>query len=112
MRITTLVFSLLILSGANAVAADHTVTMKSISFEPKVLKIKVGDAVAWTNTSYTTHSATSQKVAGAAADSLFDTGLIDPKKTSKKVKFEKPGTYKYHCSIHGTSMSATVEVQP
>lgn len=101
---------LLIFSTSAALAASHTVNMKSISFDPKKLTIKVGDTVEWKNLSYTPHSATSDD--STAKDSSFDTGLIEPKKTTKKVTFSKPGTFMYHCSIHGRAMTATVEVQP
>jgi plastocyanin len=106
----------LILVTPLALAATHTVKMKSISFEPKTLTIKVGDTVEWNNISYTQHSATSEAPVAinktGTQSSVFDTGLVEPKKSSAKVKFEKPGTFKYHCSIHGRAMSAVIEVQP
>ncbi len=101
---------LLILITPLAMAATQTVKMKSISFDPKMISIKVGDSVEWKNESYTPHSATAdESVAPAEA---FDTGLIEPKKTSRKVKFGNTGTFRYHCSVHGHAMSAVVEVQP
>jgi plastocyanin len=86
-------------------ATVHTVTMKSISYDPKSIAIKQGDSVEWVNKSYTEHSATE-----STTGEHFDTGLIQPKKTSKKVEFTKPGTYSYHCSIHGKTMSGQVVV--
>ena len=41
----------------------------------------------------------------------FDTGDIEPGKSSKAVKFEKPGEFKYHCKVHGKTMSGTVVVK-
>ncbi len=94
-----------------AFAATHTVEMKSISYEPKVLKIKTGDTVQWTNVSYTEHSATSDD-ANDKSEPKFETGMIARKKTSKKIEFKSPGTFAYHCSVHGKTMSAKIEVQP
>jgi plastocyanin len=92
-----------------ASAQNHstkTVTMKSISFDPKVLQVKIGDSVEWENKSHTEHSATADE------NSAFDTGLVAPNNKSKKINFDKPGTYKYHCSIHGKSMSGEITVAP
>lgn len=86
-------------------AKTVTVQMKSISYEPKKLVVHAGDKVEWTNVSLTPHSATSESGA-------FDTGMIDPKKSSKAVEFKTPGTFPYHCSMHGKTMSAVVEVTP
>jgi plastocyanin len=96
-------FSLLLALSAHA-AAPHVVTMKSISFDPKVLEIPAGDSVVWENKSYTDHSATEQKEGG------FDTGLVKPKAKSKAITFKNPGEYHYLCSIHGKTMSALVRV--
>ena len=87
-------------------AADRVqaVIMKSISYDPKTLEIEAGDAVEWTNKSYTEHSA-------SAEDSSFDTGLIPPGKTTKQVTFSSPGIFTYHCSMHGKSMTGIIKVK-
>jgi plastocyanin len=90
-------------AGENGAAVTRTVIMKSISYAPKELEVKVGDSVQWQNKSYTEHSSTQN-------EGLFDTELIAPGKFSKKVKFDKVGTYKYHCSMHGKSMSGKITV--
>jgi plastocyanin len=102
--ISRMTATLLILFAQPLLAANHTVTMKSISYEPKALQIKAGDTVDWENVSYTEHSAT------ADDGEAFDTGMIQPKKRSKKIEFKKPGTFTYHCTMHGKSMSAHIEV--
>src|SRR5439155_2828626 len=40
-------------------AKPITVTMKSLSYDPKKLEVQVGDSVVWTNESRTKHTATS-----------------------------------------------------
>jgi plastocyanin len=88
-----------------AEASDITVNMKSLSFDPKVVEVHVGDSVMWTNSSFTKHTATSD-------EGIFDTGEINPNESSKPVKFEKEGEFKYHCKMHGKTMSGTVVVKP
>jgi plastocyanin len=105
-RMSALMMTLL-MSGASQ-AAVHSVTMKSISYDPKKIEIKKGDSIEWINKSYTEHSATADGSKDAAEN--FETGLIQPKKNSKKIEFSKPGTYFYHCSVHGKTMSGQVIV--
>jgi len=88
-----------------ASTAAQKIIMKSISFEPKKIQIHENDSLIWVNGSLTEHSATSDD--GKA----FDTGLIKPKKSSKPIVFKKAGTYPYHCSVHGKTMSGEVTVQ-
>lgn len=87
-------------------AGPATVTIKSLMFDPKTLEIRAGDSVVWTNDSRTTHAATSDD-----DGKTFDTNDIEPGKSSKAVKFEKEGEFKYHCKVHGKTMSGTVVVK-
>lgn len=78
-------------SGATATASGgKSVDIVSFAFHPATLKIGRGAKVAFTNTSNTAHTATG---------SSFDTKRIQPGKT-KVVKFERTGTFAYHCKIH------------
>jgi len=87
-------------------AKSLTIRMKSISYEPKTLEIRVGDTVAWTNGSLTKHTATSDD-----DGKTFSSGEIKPDETSSPVKFDKSGEFKYHCQIHGQSMHGTIVVK-
>jgi plastocyanin len=87
-------------------AKPVTVAMKSLSYDPMRLEIHVGDSVVWTNKSRTAHTATSDD-----DGKTFDTDEIEPGKSSKPVKFEKAGEFKYHCKVHGKSMSGSVVVK-
>ena len=109
----TVLFSLLItcvMSVSALASTTHVVQMKSVSYEPKLIEIKVGDAVTWKNVSYTEHSATADD--STPLDMKFESGLIQPKKTTKPFIFKKAGTIMYHCSVHGKTMSAKVVVKP
>ncbi|HEV2972050.1 MAG TPA: cupredoxin domain-containing protein [Pirellulales bacterium] len=83
-----------------------TVTMKSMSYEPKRLEIHVGDSVVWTNKAFTTHTATSDD-----DGKTFDTGEVERGKSSKPVTFATAGEFKYHCTIHGKAMHSTIIVK-
>jgi plastocyanin len=92
-------------SGATAGTAD-SVVIKDFAFKPSDLKVKAGTKVTWTNEDSATHTATSDD--GSNAPAKFDSGDL-PKGKSYSFTFEKPGTYKYHCSIH-SYMKGTVTV--
>ncbi len=100
-----LAVSLAWLADKKAEASDITVKMKSLSYDPRKLEIHVGDSVIWTNNSFANHTATSDD------GKTFDTDEVKPEESSKPLKFEKEGEFKYHCKIHGKSMSGTVIVK-
>ncbi|TMK57517.1 MAG: copper-binding protein [Actinobacteria bacterium] len=78
-------------AGANATAsASKQVSIVNFAFKPGTLKVKRGANVAFANTANTTHTASSGS---------FDTKRIEPGK-SVTVKFNKRGTFAYHCKIH------------
>jgi plastocyanin len=83
-----------------------TVKIKSLSYDPKKLEIRVGDSVLFTNSALTAHTATSDD-----NGKTFDTGEIEPGQSSKPVKFDKEGEFKYHCKVHGKSMSGAIVVK-
>jgi plastocyanin len=87
-------------------AKPATVAMKSLSFDPKRVEVHVGDTVIWTNEARTSHTAVSDD-----DGKTFDTGAVEPGKSSKPVKFEKEGEFKYHCKVHGRTMSGTIVVK-
>jgi plastocyanin len=87
-------------------AKPITITMKSLGYDPRKLEIHVGDSVVWTNEARTKHTATSDD-----EGKTFDTDEIEPGKSSKPVKFETEGEFKYHCKVHGKTMSGTIVVK-
>lgn len=69
-----------------------TVSIVNFAFKPGTTKVKRGGRVTFTNTTTsTTHTATDGGV--------FDTKRIKPGE-SETVKFERRGTFAYHCKIH------------
>src|SRR5262245_5691853 len=93
--------------GTESDAKQTTVEMKSISYSPKSVEVPVGGSIVWTNKAFSNHTATSEDDGKA-----FDTGEIKPGGSSSPVKFDKEGTFNYHCTIHGKTMSGTVVVKP
>ncbi len=103
-----IIFTLLFMFSFSCFSAENKlqiVTMRSISFDPKVITLKKGETVEWENKSLTEHSATSDD------GKSFDTGLIAPEKKSKAIQMNKIGTYLYHCSVHGKTMHAKIKVE-
>lgn len=87
-------------------AKPVTVAIKSLKFDPKKLEVRAGDSVVWANESKTKHTATSDD-----DGKTFDSGEIEPDRSSKPVTFEREGEFRYHCKVHGKSMSGTIVVK-
>ena len=88
-------------AGASAAEAQpNSVVMKNFDFSPMSLTIKVGSSVTWKNLDGEPHTVTS-------VDGLFRSGALD-QNDSFTFKFDKPGTYKYLCSIHPRMMAAII----
>ena len=80
-----------LLAAAGAVtAADRTVTMVDLAFEPSTVEIVAGDSVTWMNEGAAPHDATGD----GWATPLLTSGQ------SASVEFDTAGTYAYICSIH------------
>jgi plastocyanin len=86
-------------------AAGATVTLTNFQFAPKSVRIRAGEAVTWTSKEGS-HTVT-------ADDNSFDSGTISAGKSFSHT-FNKAGTYKYYCSLHGSTgghdMAGTVVV--
>lgn len=78
--------------GATATASRTAqVEIVNFAFRPGALNIGKGTKVVFSNTSSRSHTATR---AGG-----FNTGRIKPGR-SAAVRFERRGTFRYHCKIH------------
>lgn len=78
----------------------NAVIIKNFDFAPMSLTVKAGTSVTWKNLDGEPHTVTS-------VDGLFRSGAIDQNE-SFTFKFDKPGTYKYLCSIHPRMMAAVI----
>jgi plastocyanin len=85
-------------SGSTATAVE----IKNFAYNPPSLEVAAGTTVTWTNNDQAPHTVT-QNGGG------FQSGKIDPG-ASFSFKFDKPGTYEYHCEYH-PNMHGTVVVK-
>jgi plastocyanin len=97
--LTLLVASLLALAGS-----EHVVGQKNVAFSQKLLKVKAGDSVRFTNDDPVPHN-----VVSVSPSNPFDLGAFK-KGESKSVVLGKPGPVDVECSIHpGMKMRIDVE---
>jgi plastocyanin len=73
-------------------------------FNPAQVTVAAGTAITFNNVSGTTHNVTFTTNGAPANVSDFASG-------TRNVAFPTRGTYDYHCTIHGLSMSGVVVVQ-
>jgi plastocyanin len=94
-----------------AVAGQTTITIASgasvqgsKSFEPDQAQVPLGNKIVWDNTDSAIHTATSGTSAtDPNSAKKFDTGFIDPGKTSKEITITgaKVGdSFDYYCQVH------------
>jgi plastocyanin len=83
--------------------AGARVVIKNFMFSPVALTVKAGSVVSWTNQDNEPHTIASD--AG-----VFRSGALDTN-DSFTFKFDKPGTYRFLCSIH-PYMVGTITVEP
>jgi plastocyanin len=88
-------------NGGDAASASASVNISNFAFDPNVLEVTAGTTVTWTNNDGANHTV-------SADDGSFDSGSIGSG-GSFSVTFDTPGTYTYHCNIHG-NMTGTVVV--
>jgi plastocyanin len=78
-------------SGPAQASRARTVDIDDFKFRPATLEVGKGATVVFSNSSATAHTATDE---GA-----FDSGRIKPGH-SFAARFERKGTFRYHCEIH------------
>jgi plastocyanin len=89
---------------AHPAAAGARVTLKDISFRPARVTIRAGQSVTWTWKDGTTpHNVTSQGKRRFRSSASKSSGTYT-------VRFARPGTYRYVCTIH-FGMNGTVVVR-
>jgi plastocyanin len=98
---TILAAALLLVAATGARAADATVNIKNFMFAMDVT-VTPGSIVTWKNLDGEPHTV-------ASTDGLFHSQALD-EGDSYSFKFDKPGVYKYICSIH-PRMKATITVK-
>jgi len=90
--------------GASPAAPSPQVIIAHFAFTPDVLTVPVGTEVVWMNQDNIRHTVTSDD------NTTFASSLLGGGDTFSH-RFDEPGTFPYHCSVHPT-MTAQVVVQP
>ena len=83
------------------VATTEVQMAKSYRFDPKVIQIKAGDTVTWTNEDNFTHT--------VQVDGQQDHEVGQGESVS--ISFDTPGTYHYVCTLHSKDMDGEVIVK-
>ena len=86
----------------HAQAATYQVTTRGTIFDPIEVDCNVGDTIDWYQNDDTEHWVYSD-------DGLFNSGILESEEHYLKT-FNTPGTYPYHCLIHGYGMSGVIVV--
>ena len=79
-----------------------TISIKDFAFSPQVVTVPAGTTVTWKNLDDEPHTV-------RGSDAQIRSDALDQDE-SYSVRFDKPGTYKYGCSIH-PKMAGTIVVQ-
>ncbi|ABD56587.1 plastocyanin/azurin family copper-binding protein [Jannaschia sp. CCS1] len=89
-----------------AIAADHHIIIRGMSFQPSHMTVSVGDTVMVTNADDQPHTVTAlargldtAQVQGGA----FDTGLIAPD-DMVEVRITRSGVIDFYCQYHPTML--------
>jgi plastocyanin len=99
-----------------AFAADASVSIKNIAYNPPTVTIRQGERVTWTNNDTVGHSVTSDTgtfdstKSGKTCSPSDSTGCIQPGDRFF-ITFNAPGTFAYHCTVH-SNMHGKVVVEP
>ena len=83
-------------------AEEQKVTIDNFTFSPATLKVKVGDTVTWTNHDDIPHTVMSAEDAAHMRSPVLDTD------DTFSLTFDKPGTYRFFCSLHPHMQSRVV----
>lgn len=97
MKMTALIAALALTGIASAHAEDLAITISNFMFGMNVT-VTTGSTVTWKNLDEEPHTVVS-------ADGKFRSPALD-QGDSYSFKFEKPGVYKYVCSIHPRMMAS------
>ena len=79
---------------------SQSIVMKNFHFSPVTLTVSAGETVTWKNLDEEPHTV-------ASNDGLFRSAGLD-QNDSFSFKFDKPGTYRFICSIHPHMMGTII----
>ncbi len=88
------------------------VTVRNNSFSPQSMNVRVGTTVQWGWSTCTGSGGYDSGETCVAHNVTFNDGTSSPTQDTGGYSrlFDVAGTYNYHCTVHGTSMSGSVIV--
>jgi len=90
-------------NGGNNGSTSNAISVVDNSFDPSSTTLAAGATVTWTWNGSLNHNVT------------FDNTSIGNSPTQSTGTFSKtfssPGTFNYHCTVHGTGMSGQIKIQ-
>lgn len=97
-------------NGGCEMTGEQMVVMQALTFSPKNITIAAGTRVTWVNMDTVEHDVTEGDPPASAP--AWSSGAMFPG-ASWSFDFCDPGMWKYHCSVHPTTMrDATITVEP
>jgi plastocyanin len=80
------------------------IAYRDVAISPPKAKVKLGTTIIWTN-----HDSVEHNVTSLSGPAHFKSKNIEEGQ-SFQFKLTKPGTIRYECTIHPTTMKGTIEV--
>ena len=87
-----------------------TISMDRLGFGETRTTIRAGQSVRWVNDDSVTHTLLADDAQGTGAEPAFSSGPIRPGGTFRAT-LDTPGTIRYVCTLHPTSMRALITVR-
>ena len=82
------------------VEASKSIELSDNAFDPKIVKVKKGDAVKWVNRESVEHTITSTTFSSKGEEWEFEQTLSSDGDTAH-FTFENQGIHEYYCTVHG-----------
>jgi plastocyanin len=86
-------------------SSGNNISIYNMAYTPNSKTVAKGTIVKWTNNDAYPHTVTSDD------GTTFDSGNLNAG-SSYSYTANTPGTFKYHCTIHGIAMAGTLVVSP
>ena len=86
-------------TAAVSIVENASNPTNKIFYEPSPITTKKGSFIVWINEDPTIHTVTSGKTDNDVTQYKFDSGMMSFNSTYAQ-KFDKEGTYYYHCYVH------------
>jgi plastocyanin len=101
----------IVVSSLSARADTQQVDIKNTSYMPRQRTVTVGDTVTWVNLDSTAHSVTADDGSFDSSPACIAGVNCMAESSSFTYTFNDPGTFTYHCRVHGQAMTGSIIVE-